>query len=196
MGSHQLQDATLTAANTYLLSGLLRGRRGTEWATGTHAAGDAFVLASLTTWQRAPMSTGEIGVSRLYKAPPFGTTVGAATAVSFTESAVGLKPYAPVNLAGTRDGSNNLTITWKRRSRIGYGTLNAVVPLGEATKSYSTDIMNGAAVVRTIASATQTASYTAANQTTDGFTPGNPITVNVYQLSGTVGRGTVAAATI
>lgn len=190
------KTATLTAANTYLLSGLLRGRRGTEWATGTHAAGDVFVFASLTTWQRAPMGTGEIGVSRLYKAPPFGTTVGAATAVSFTESAVGLKPYAPVNLAGTRDGSNNLTITWKRRSRIGYGTLNAIVPLGEATESYSIDVMSGATVVRTIASATQTASYTAAQQTTDGFTPGNPITVNVYQISATVGRGNALNGTI
>lgn len=190
------KTATLTATNTYLLSGLLRGRRGTEWATGTHAAGDAFVLASLTTWQRAPMSTGEIGVSRLYKAPPFGITVSATSAVSFTESAVGLKPYAPVNLAGTRDGSNNLTITWKRRSRIGYGTLNAIVPLGETVESYSLDVMSGATVVRTIASATQTAAYSAANQTTDGFTPGNPITVNVYQISATVGRGNTLNGTI
>lgn len=190
------KTATLTATNTYLLSGFLRGRRGTEWATGTHVAGDTFVIASTSTWQRPNPGSAEIGLARLYKAPPFSTQLSAATAESFTNSAAGLEPYSPVNVAGTRNGSGDLTITWKRRSRIGYGPLHSIVPLGEATESYSVDVMSGAAVLRTIAASTQTASYTAAQQTTDFGSAQASVLLNVYQLSSVVGRGYVSVATV
>jgi hypothetical protein len=188
--------ATLTATDTYLLSGLLRGRRGTEWATGTHVAGDAFIVASTTTWQRPNPGSAEIGLARLYKAPPFGTQLSAADSQSFTNSAVGLEPYAPVDLAGARDGSNNLTITWHRRARYGYGALHTIVPLGETTESYSVDVMSGASVVRTIASATQTAAYTYAQQVNDFGFAQSSVTVNVYQLSSVVGRGYALNGTV
>ena len=190
------KTATLTDTDTYLLSGLLRGRRGTEWATGTHLAGDTFVVASTSTWQRPNPGSAEIGLERLYKAPPFGTQLSAATAESFTNSAVGLEPYAPANLAGTRDGSGNLTITWNRRSRYGYGGLHTIVPLGEAVESYSIDIMSGATVLRTIASATPTAAYTSAMQVTDWGANQSAVTVNVYQISATVARGYALNGTI
>jgi hypothetical protein len=74
----QFKSATLVATNTYALTGLLRGRRGTEWAIGTHAAGDRFVLASTATWRRADSAAGEIGLARTHKAPPFGTLLAAA----------------------------------------------------------------------------------------------------------------------
>jgi hypothetical protein len=192
----QFKNAVLIAPDVYQLSGLLRGRRGSEWATGTHATGDRFVLASTATWMRATLSSAEIGLARLYKAPPFRTSLSSANAVSFVDAAVGLEPYAPVDITGARDGSNNLTIAWHRRSRIGYGTLNAIVPLGEASEAYEVEIMNGATVLRTIASGTQSASYSAANQTTDGLTPGNPVSVRIYQLSATVARGYAGVATV
>jgi hypothetical protein len=42
----QFRTATLLLANSrrYRLSGLLRGRRGTEWAVDTHTAHDRFVM--------------------------------------------------------------------------------------------------------------------------------------------------------
>lgn len=190
------KSATLTDTDTYLLAGLLRGRRGTEWATGLHAAGDTFVLASESTWQRPNPGSAEVGLERMYKAPAFSTQLSAATAEAFTNSAVGLEPYAPVNLAGTRDGSGNLTITWNRRARYGYGPLHAIVPLTESPESYSTDIMNGVAIMRTIASATQTVSYTSAMQITDFGSVQASLLINVYQVSATTGRGYVAVATV
>lgn len=183
------KTATLTATNTYLLSGLLRGRRGTEWATGLHEIYDKFILASTSNWHRPIPDSAEIGLARKYKAPPFGTLLTAALEEDFTNSGVGLEPYAPVDLLGARDASNNLSISWHRRSRIGYGALHTIVPLGEATESYSTDIMNGTAVVRTIASVTPTAAYTAAQQVTDFGSTQASVAVKVYQLSATVGRG-------
>lgn len=182
-------NATLISANTYTLTGLLRGRRGTEWTTGLHATSDIFVLANQLAWQRFDNGSGELGVTRLYKAPAFDTSVAAAIAQSFINTGIGLKPYAPINMTGARDGSNNLTIGWQRRSRLGYGTLNAIVPVGEVSEAYSIDIMSGSTVLRTITSSSPSVVYSAADQTTDGITPGNPVTANVYQISATVGRG-------
>ncbi|MCP4034871.1 MAG: hypothetical protein GY734_26980, partial [Herbaspirillum sp.] len=70
------------------------------------------------------------------------------------------------------------------------------VPTGEDTEAYEVDIMDGSTVKRTISIASETASYSAADQTTDGFTPGDVITVNIYQLSAVVGRGFVGVATV
>lgn len=192
----QFKTATLLAPDTYQLSGLLRGRRGTEWTTGLHATGDTFVFASLTAWRRPNPGSADLGLERLYKAPPFATQLGAAAAESFINFGTGLKPYAPVDLAGTRDASNNLTITWRRRSRIGYGPLNAIVPLGEATEEYSLELYDGATLLRSAALSAPSYVYSAANQTTDGITPGDPVRVVIAQDSAVVGLGYLLEGTV
>lgn len=183
----QFRNAVLTAANTYQLSGFLRGRRGSEWACGTHQIGDRFILASLKGWNR--INDGDIGLPRLYRAPPFRMPLSSVAPTTFTNNAVSLMPYAPADLAGSRDGAGNLTITWGRRSRLGNSTLNLPVPLGEASEAYSIDIVQGGAVVRTLSAASPSVAYAAADQTADGITPGAAVTVRVYQLSAAVGRG-------
>ena len=193
------KNAALIAEDTYQLSGFLRGRRGTEWATGTHVAGDTFILASPSAWQRPNAGSAEIGLPRLYKAPPFRTTLASADAESFTNTAVGLEPYSPVDLAATRDGSGNITITCRRRARYGYGTLNATVPI-EPGETYSLDIRDGAAVARTLAGSEAdgvvTFTYSAADQTTDFGGLQDPVAVRGFIVSATVGRGTQAEATV
>lgn len=190
----QYMTATLTATNTYTLSGLLRGRRGTEWAQGLHAAGDKFVLVNAQSWHRPNPGTAQIGLARLFKGVTFRANLASATAQSFTNSAMGLKPYAPVQLTGTRDGSNNLTINWIRRSRIGGEWRDFVeIPSGEASLLFDVEIWNSSytTLLRTFSGLTSTTTpYTAAEQTTDGTTPGNPVYVRVYQISSQVGRGT------
>ncbi|WP_143293715.1 phage tail protein, partial [Burkholderia pseudomallei] len=47
LGSELIQFANVTPLSdgaSFVLSGLLRGRKGTEWATGTHVTGETFVL--------------------------------------------------------------------------------------------------------------------------------------------------------
>ena len=193
----QFQDVVLNGDGTYTISRLLRGRKGTEWAVGTHLADDRFILLTADTLGRYVPNTDKIGVAALYKAPALGTTLAAAEKTSFTHSAVGLKPYAPVHISAQRDGSANLSIDWIRRSRIGGDWRDNVdVELGEDSESYEVDIMNGAAVVRTLTSATQTVTYTAADQVTDFGSAQASIDVNIYQLSATVGRGYPGAATL
>lgn len=193
----QYKTATQIADKTYTLSGLLRGRKGTEWAMSTHAVDERFVLAEVTTWQRYAPNLSEVGLSRTWKAATIGTTLGEALPQTFTANAIALKPFSPVNIGGGRDGSGNITITWQRRGRIGGAWMNNVeVPIGESSESYSIDIMDGILVKRTLTSLTPTVSYTAAQQITDWGILKTSVTVNVYQISGSIGRGYAGVATI
>ncbi len=191
----QYKTATLVSPGVYELSGLLRGRRGTEWAIGEHAAGDYFVLLTTAALRRLNPGTPEIGLSRSYKAVSYRSKLSDATAQSFTNRAVGLKPYAPVHLSGERDGSNNLTISWVRRTRIGGEWRDFVdVPIGEESLQFVAEIWSGdfSTLLRTISGITATTTdYSAADQTADGLTPGDPVSVRIYQISAVVGRGNV-----
>jgi hypothetical protein len=102
-----------------------------------------------------------------------------------------------VHVAGSRNGANDLAVTWIRRTRLAVPGLGAgPVPLGEATEHYEVDILVGLAVVRTIATTTPTVTYTAAAQTADGLAPGAPVKLAVYQMSDVRGRGHPAVATV
>lgn len=195
----QFKTATDNGDGTWTLSGLLRGRRGTENQVGSHAKNERFVLLTGGGILRVETDSAERGVLRHYKAVSIGTKLSSASQIPFINTDVGLKPYFPAHVAGSRDGSNNLTITWIRRTRIG-GAWNdfSDVPLGEDSESYEVDILDapGGNVLRTIAVTSQSASYTAAQQTADGLTPGNPVNVEIYQLSAAIGRGFKAAATV
>lgn len=190
----QWKTATLidVDANQYRLSGLLRGRKGTEWAINTHQVRDKFiVLQSNYSITRKNFGASDIGLSRLYKAVTTGMLTASATPVSFANTAVGLKPYAPVHIKGKADSSNNITITWIRRGRIDAEWRDYIdVPLGEASELYKVEIVNGAVVVRTITNLTSaTCTYTAAQQIADFGVIQHSITVRVYQISDSVGDG-------
>lgn len=197
----QWKTATLTDAtsNIYRLSGFLRGRRGTDWAVGEHVIGDKFILLQENySIQRKDFGTSDIDSARLYKAVTTRSTLDSSIEYSFTNTGVGLKPYSPVHINGTRDGSGNLTITWIRRTRVGGEWRNYVdASLSETSESYEVDIMSGATVTRTLTGlSSQTAAYSAANQVTDFGSLQNPVHVHVYQLSETVGRGYVGEGTV
>jgi Putative phage tail protein len=86
--------------STWILSGLLRGRRGTELACGTHATGE-IVIALLTGMQRVDDALDLIGQALYYAAVTVGSDV-ANTPFSQELTLAGndLKPYAPVQIGG------------------------------------------------------------------------------------------------
>lgn len=193
----QFGTATLVDTNTWELTRLLRGRKGTERCIAGHAAGDRVILLSVASLRALEMQLAEIGVSRSYKPVTSGQAVADATAQLLTLVGRSLMPLAPVYIQGARDMSNNLTLTWLRRSRIfaDLPDLQGSV-LDEPTEEYEIDIHDGATVVRTITASTTTASYTAAEQTADGLTPGDPVVLAIYQISSRIGRGHAGEATV
>jgi hypothetical protein len=194
----QYRNATLNADYSYTLSGLLRGRRGTR--TDTHTTGERFVV--LTNVFRTDDETAELDLARYYKTPTFGTSILDATASVFTNTGIGLRPFAPVHVGGGRKANKDLTINWIRSSRIGTEWQSFTeTPVGETSESYEIDIINPgvspSAVVRTLTATTNTATYTAAQQVTDFGSPAPAtVTVRIYQMSSTYGRGMPAQAVI
>lgn len=191
----QFISAELLSAGVYKLTRLLRGGRGTEWAMVDHLSSDEFTLLRPAGLRRFGVETPVIGVERQYNAVTLGRPLGSGTQQAFTDTGVDQKPFSPFDARVERDGSNNATITWQRRTRFSVrtiGPLGISIPLGEESEAYSTDVYDDdtfATVVRTIASTTPTASYSASDQTADGLTPGDPLNLRIYQISGTVGRG-------
>lgn len=186
----QFETATLLAENKYMLSGLLRGRLGTEQYIFTHAASEQFVLID-NNLSREAQANSAISIPKLYKGVSVGKSLDETISQEFTYNANSLKPFSPVHIAGSRDGSLNLTISWIRRARIdGQWRDRVDVSLGEVAELYEVDIMNGGDVVRTISGLTSPqANYSAAQQTTDFGSTQASVAVRIYQISEVVGRG-------
>lgn len=192
----QFRTATIVSTGIYTLNGLIRGNRGTEWAMIGHAASERCVLLRAAGIRRVVLGNSELGLSRYYKAVTLGRPLSSADGELFTCNAIGLKPFAPVDLRISRDASNNATLTWQRRTRMSVrmiGALGISVPLGEQSEAYDVDVFSDGAYATRVRAATgftaATATYTASDQTADGLTPGNPIYVRIYQRSAVVGRG-------
>ena len=187
----QFRDVVDLGNNQYQVSHLLRGRLGTEPFMNSHSIGETFVILDNDSVRRATETTTDLNVQRYWKIVGAGLPVFNAPVTPFVNTGVSQKPYQPVHIVGTRDMSDNLTITWVRRTRVGGEWLDWIdVPLGEVDELYEVDILTGAGtVVRTIDATEETASYTAAQQTTDFGSAQNPVAVNIYQISNVVGRG-------
>jgi len=175
----------------------MRGRRGTEWAMGTHQVGET-VLAFDPAALIGVSSLDEVGLSRFYRAVSIGSDPSLPDAVAFTNEAASLKPYAPVHIRGSRNGIGDLTITWTRRTRYSGEWRDLVdVPLNEASEAYEVDVLDQAGnVLRTLSSTSPSVSYPASDQTTDFGSPQSAIDIPVYQLSASVGRGFAGRATV
>ena len=59
----------------------------------------------------------DVGLSRFYRAVSIGRDPSLPDAVSFTNEAASLKSCAPVHIRGSRNGAEDLTVTWVRRTR-------------------------------------------------------------------------------
>ncbi len=174
----QFKTATFVSGSTWQLTDLRRGRKGTDWAISSHASGEEFALLTEGGVFRLPATTMDSwGVPIMLRAVTLNQDEADADIVNFTNTGEGKRPYSPVNVEGSWDGSNNLTITWDYRSRLNSG-VNGIDDRDE----YEVEIISGAG--RTIiASGVETASYSAADQTTDGITPGDSIQGRVRQTS-------------
>jgi hypothetical protein len=193
----QFKTATLVSDHKYQLSGLLRGRQGTEHAVGSHVAGERFVLLDAAVLKDTSGSS-ILGQERYYKAVTIDANLTDTVAQIFTYTGKALKPWSPVHVTGERDGSNNLTIDWMRRTRIGGGWQDGVdIPLNETTEAYEVEIYNDSTLLRTITDITSPqTTYTAAQQATDFGGVQSSVSVKIYQLSSKIGRGYAAEAVV
>ena len=202
----QWQQVAVNSDGTYTLSKLLRARRGTEWATATHVAGELFIVVD-NNLHKNVFPLAAINTPGQAKLVPYGKAISDVDPYTFTYIGYDLKPYAPVGFS-VLPVSGGLTLSWVRRTRINGGLFDAqgTVPLNEETESYDLYILNApynsqasalvvppaAQIVRTITGLTSpTYTYTTAMMTADGFNPTGttPIHLLCFQNSALVGHG-------
>ena len=193
----QFKNATQLSAGSYRLSGLLRGRLGTESTVGGHAIGERFVLLDDTVIPLVlPVSNN--GQTWTLRAVTNGDSMTTGTESAFTISAETLKPLSPVDPTAIRNaGSGDITFSWVRRARIDGGLRDYVdVPLMEQSELYDVVVMSGGAAVRTWQVTSPSVVYSAAEQLADFGVAASGLTVTITQRSGVIGPGKPLMVTI
>jgi hypothetical protein len=196
----QFQDSALSEG-VCTLTTLLRGRRGTEVFTGSHAVGDLFVLLDGDGVTRRPFGLDRLGDTLHYRAVGRGGALRDARTAQLTLAGNDLKPYAPAQLEATGSWGSNVTLSWQRRTRVGGELLDGTgeVPLAEDSEQYELEILDGpgGAVLRTETGIGSTSfTYNSGMQSADfGVAPAE-LTFRVYQISAQVGRGFAGEGTV
>ena len=137
-GDELIQFATVEqiGATRWCLSGLYRGRRGTEAAIGTQRAGDRFVLLERDTALTIDLPLATLGGSVQVLASGIGD-VAAPVAVTCEIGGASVLPPAPVALRWREVGAGDVAVTWTRRSRAGWRWIDGVdAPLVEERERY------------------------------------------------------------
>ncbi|MGV2830574.1 phage tail protein [Myxosarcina sp. GI1(2024)] len=187
------QTATLVSANTYELTNLIRGARGTEGSIAAHASSSEFFLVKGNFgFEDIAGTVSQLEQTYNFKAVPSGiaqTEITPETEVTIAGNR--LKPYAPSNPAITKKTNNDLLLTWNRRTRKQGEWLKSseTVPLNEDSELYELEIYDGSTLVRTESLTSPTYTYTSANQVSDFGSNQNQLTFKLYQISALVGRG-------
>lgn len=197
----QFKTATFTDPQTWRISDLLRGRFGTEDSMESTLSTGNRVLVLDGDILQIPTELADYNLTFFHRFGPSQFAVDSDTYDDTVErefTGRGLKPFSPVHVDLTAGPSaNDLTIDWIRQDRApSADSWEGTVPMSEATEAYEVDIYDGSVVVRTLDSTTTSVVYTAAQQVADFSSHQTSISVEVFQMSATVGRGTGREATI
>ena len=145
----QFGRAEEIAPQTFRLSRLLRGRRGTEWAAGGHQSGEPFCLIGSGIQQVEP-SPGAIGATLTAIAHGIGDAAPLPEAQRVLTGEA-MRPPSPCHLKLWRE-SGGIGASWIRRSHRGWDWLDGVgVPDDPFAELYRVTIegSRGQAVVET-----------------------------------------------
>ena len=188
----QYQTAAFDSGNSvWTLTGLLRGRFGTEWAIGLHQAGDRFV--AIPSSAQVPEELEQLGVSRDHLAATIGRELDDSAPVPFAWNGEDRVPYTPVHLRASRL-TNDIRLSWSRRDRVGTELVSGqTLPLSEAEERYRVRIYDGSTVVRTLESDAPSTVYIESSQQADFSQLVNEVDIGVAQL-GVLGWGREARA--
>src|SRR5690625_4164246 len=146
----QFREAVAEGDGVWRLSGLLRGRLGTEAALAGHEAGEPALLLEPEGLTRLPLSLDAIGVPRALKAVTFETDPDLVASEVHSPGGRALRPWAPVHLKSRQADNGDWRFTWIRRARLDRGWRDGVdVALEEAQERYRLEILDaGGQVLR------------------------------------------------
>ena len=179
---------------TYKLTTILRGIKDTIEEMDTHVDNERFVHLDGPGVYFFEHAHSRIGESKYITALSGGQSLGEVGVRKFASSGKTVAPFRPLVISGTRNGSNDLTVTWERQTRVSTRYLDQGAPYLEEAERYKILVRQGPnstvgvreAIVNIATGDPRTWTYTASQQTSDGFTPGESITLELLQLSKTL----------
>lgn len=188
----QYRDVVDNGDGTYTLSHLLRGRRGTDVFTGSHAPAERILILDAATLQADSVDLGLLDQTLWWRSVTDGRSLSSVAPEALPLTGRDLKPYAPVQ-ASRADVAGDIVLSWQRRTRIGgsWRDGTGVAPLAEVAEAYEVDVLDGpdGSVLRTLTSATNSVTYAAADIATDFGSAPTDLYVRIVQISAVVGRG-------
>lgn len=162
------------------LERLVRGRRGTEWAIGSHAAGERFVLIEEESLLPFDPPLSALGATARVLATGAGDPSGVEASAGIAGTAV--RPPSPIALRAARRLDDGFDLSWTRRSRAGWSWIDGLdAPLGEEVERYVVGFVRGDGVVREVETPAPSLVYSAADVAADALS-GTTVTVRVAQI--------------
>jgi hypothetical protein len=141
---------------------------------------------------RAPLPMTEINKTSYYKGIPDGGNWDDAPSTPFVFNGNSLRCFAPVQVKGARDGSGNLTITWKRAYTLVWrmaGRNGCAAFRGQRKIRHRHPVRHHGESARS-RPPRRSLAYSAADQVARfRFAAQSTLTIAVYQLNAVIGRG-------
>jgi hypothetical protein len=187
IGDELIQFATAEqiAPKLFRLGGLLRGRRGSEWAMAEHVIGERFVLIDADTLLPWSLPTSAIGRAVQVSASGAGDASPVLDSIVFQARA--MRPPAPVGLSAVSSSDGSIDVAWTRRSRLGWDWLDDTdVPLGEESERHQLIATRAGGDAFSLASSVSSATIDASAMAAIGGS--GPLDITIVQV------GTTAAS--
>jgi GTA TIM-barrel-like domain/Putative phage tail protein len=189
----QFQTADLIAPDTYLLSRRLRGQLGSDALMPQTWPAGSWVVFMDGSPEQIDLSSAQRRLQRHYRIGPAAKGYSDPSFVHSVEvfDGNGLRPYAPCHLRIDDTSSNDVVISWVRRTRIdGDDWSLADVPLGEESEQYVVRVRRGTTIVREVTVPSSVWTYTAQQRAADALSGAEVI--EVAQVSARYGPGLYA----
>lgn len=173
----QFAHAQPLSATRWRLSGLLRGRRGSEWAMPQHAAGERFIIVSAATLAPIDVPANAQLVHVIALGPDDQKPM-----IATSSAGAALMPPSPAHLVWQRRGGD-ARLSWVRRSRMGWPWIDRVeTPLGEEAERYQVEIEHDSGATRSVITTANFWDYPAAARAADNAAGVRQLRVRVRQI--------------
>ena len=129
----------------FRLSRLLRGRRGTDWAMGSHAIGERVVVVDRATLVEVALDRGALGATVSAVAHGLADNPLTPPSASLAAQGEGLKPLAPAHVALVLGSGGTGIVSWQPRSVAGLAWVDGTGDPDLAGRRFAVVVTRGSA---------------------------------------------------
>lgn len=180
----------------YVLTGLLRGQRGTEHLAAAPLPAGADVVVLTAALAPLGLTEAQAEAPRWVRFGPAAVPIADHATRQHVPARIGQRPFAPAQLA-FRMAGDDVALSWVRRTRLAVQTWPATgrdPALAETSERYRVEIGPAGSPVRVVEVTAPAFTYTAAMRAADALAA--PFRVSVAQVSETYGPGVPAEITV